>query len=129
MKKYVVNMVAGIVLCVSLFVLLMQGFALPSIGAASNFPSADCSGCVCADTVLCQYQADLAADYPDCADRCLCSVGRVAVPDFRFLGQCDLLGLLCGLLHPNPRLCCDLLCMQCDEAATHFQNMKFMEKP
>ena len=37
MKKYVVNMVAGIVLCVSLFVLLMQGFALPSIGAASNF--------------------------------------------------------------------------------------------
>ena len=37
MKKYVVNIVAGSILCVSLFVLLMQGFALPSTGAALNF--------------------------------------------------------------------------------------------
>ena len=37
MKKTVLNGGAGIVLCVSLFVLLMQGFALPSIGAALNF--------------------------------------------------------------------------------------------
>ena len=36
MKKTVLNLSAGIVLCVSLFVLLMQGFALPSIGAALN---------------------------------------------------------------------------------------------
>ena len=34
MKKTVLNLSAGIVLCVSLFILLMQGFGLPSIGAA-----------------------------------------------------------------------------------------------
>ena len=33
MKKTVLNLGAGIILCVSLFVLLMQGFGLPSIGA------------------------------------------------------------------------------------------------
>ena len=33
MKKTVLNLSAGIVLCASLFVLLMQGFGLPSIGS------------------------------------------------------------------------------------------------
>ena len=32
MKKTVLNLIAGIIMCVSLFVLLMQGFGLPSIG-------------------------------------------------------------------------------------------------
>ena len=32
MKKTVLNLSAGIILCASLFVLLMQGFVLPSIG-------------------------------------------------------------------------------------------------
>ena len=32
MKKTVLNLSAGIILCASLFVLLMQGFGLPSIG-------------------------------------------------------------------------------------------------
>ena len=36
MKKTVLNGGAGIILCGSLFVLLMQGLALPSIGAALN---------------------------------------------------------------------------------------------
>lgn len=33
MKKTVLNLSAGIILCVSLFVLLMQGFGLPPIGS------------------------------------------------------------------------------------------------
>lgn len=37
MKKYVVNIVAGSILCVSLFVLLMQGFGLPPIGSVLDF--------------------------------------------------------------------------------------------
>ena len=37
MKKTVLNLGAGIILCVSLFVLLMQGFALPFVGAVLDF--------------------------------------------------------------------------------------------
>lgn len=33
MKKSIANWVAAIILCVSLFILLMQGFGLPSIGS------------------------------------------------------------------------------------------------
>ena len=37
MKKTILNLSAGIILCVSLFVLLMQGFVLPSVGAVLDF--------------------------------------------------------------------------------------------
>ena len=36
MKKTVLNLSASVVLCVSLFVLLMQGFGLPSIGSVHD---------------------------------------------------------------------------------------------
>ena len=37
MKKTALNMGAGIILCISLFVLLMQGFGLPPIGSVLDF--------------------------------------------------------------------------------------------
>ena len=52
MKKTVLNLSTGIVLCGSLFVLLMQGFAMPSVCAVLDF-TLRIAAAACAQVLFC----------------------------------------------------------------------------
>lgn len=95
----------------------------------AELDSAACGSCFRASAVQRQYETALAAKYSPCFHRGFCPMGRVAAFYFGFLGQCDCLGLLCGLLHSDLGMCLGLWCMPCHKAATHFRSRKPLNMP